>query len=152
EFVEVQPAHVVDAFPRHGEEQARGTQARAFAIRAGALHHDLVEPLLHAGVGFAALPVAAIVAFNAARDAAEADLFALPVVALHLAIGRHHHRDFSIDAVEYRVARGFGQFLPRRVEREGNRLGEAVHDASVPGVGIVLEGLAHEAAAEHTAL
>ncbi len=45
-----------------------------------------------------------------------------------------------------------GQFLPRHVEREGERLGEAVHNTPIPGVGIVLESLAHEAAAEYAAL
>ena len=52
-----------------------------------------------------------------------------------------------LDAVEDRLARRLGQLLPRRVEREAQRLRQAVHHPAVPGVRVVLERLAHEAAA-----
>src|SRR5262249_22223105 len=39
------------------------------------------------------------------------------------------------------------QLLPWRIEREAERPGEAVHDATVPGIGIVFESLAHKTAA-----
>ncbi len=59
---------------------------------------------------------------------------------------------FAVQAVQNGVAHRFGQLLPGRVERELQFLREAVHHAPVPGVGIVLEGLAHETAARDAAL
>ena len=92
---------------------------RAVAVGTGVLDHHLVEPRLHPRVRLAALPVAAVVALDPPRDAAEADLLALPVVALDLRVGRREQRDLlRLDAVEDRVARRLGQLLPRRVERE----------------------------------
>ena len=71
-----------------GEQQPRGAHARAVAVGAGVLDHHLVEPRLHARVGLAALAVAAVVPLDAPRDAAEADLLALPLVALDLRVRR----------------------------------------------------------------
>ncbi len=79
QLVEVELAHVVDGLARDGEEQPGGAQARAVAVGAGVLHHHFVEPRLHAGVGLAALPVAAVVPLDPARDSAEADLLPVPI-------------------------------------------------------------------------
>ena len=78
QLVEVELADVVDGLAVDGEQQPRRADARAVAVGTGVLDHHLVEPRLHPGVGLAALPVAAVVALDAAGDAAEADLLALP--------------------------------------------------------------------------
>ena len=152
QLVEVKLAHVVDRLAVDGEQQPGGAHARAFAVRAGVLHHDFVEPRFHSGAGFAALAVAAVVPFDAPRDAAEADRFALRVLPFGLRVGGHAHHDFPVlEPFEDRVPHGLRQLFPRRVEREVEGFGEAVHHAPVPGVGVVLEGLAHEAAADDAA-
>ena len=149
ELVEVQLAEVVDRFFRDGEELAGRAQARAVAVRAGALDHHLVEPLFHPRVHLPLLAVAAIVPLDAPRDPVEPDLPSVMVVAVDLGVGRRAHRDRPrIDAVEDGVARSFRQVLPRTVERELLRQREAVHHQAVPRVGVVLEGLAHEAATQ----
>ena len=88
QLVEVELADVVDGLAGDGEQQPRGAQPRAVAVGAGVLDHHLVEPRLHPRAGFAALPVAAVVPLDAPRDAAEADLLALPIVALDLRVRR----------------------------------------------------------------
>ena len=70
QFVEVQLADVVDRLAADGEEQAGRAQPRAVAVRARLLDHDLVEPLLHPRVHFAALAVAAVVTLDPPCDAA----------------------------------------------------------------------------------
>ena len=82
QLVEVQLAHLLDGLSRDGEQLPGGAQPPALAVGAGVLDHHLVQPLLHAGAGLAALPVAAVVALDPPGDAAEADRLALPVVAL----------------------------------------------------------------------
>ena len=74
----LQLADVVDGLAGDGEQQPRGADARAVAVGTGVLDHHLVEPGLHPGARFAALPVAAVVPLDPPRDAAEADLLALP--------------------------------------------------------------------------
>ena len=78
QLVEVELADVVDGLAGDGEQQPGGAEPRAVAVGAGVLDHHLVEPRLHPGAGFAALPVAAVVPLDAPRDPAEADLLALP--------------------------------------------------------------------------
>ena len=131
-----------------------GAQARAVAVRAGVLDHHLVEPRLHPRVRLAALAVAAVVALDAPRDAAEADLAALLVVAPDLRVGRRSAARSS----SARCRRGsrpdgrLGQLLSTASRAETERLRQAEHHPAVPGVGVVLERLAHEAAAEDAAL
>ena len=78
QLVEVELAELVDGLAVDREQQPRRAEARAVAVGAGVLDHHLVEPRLHPRVGLAALPVAPVVALDAPRDAAEADLLALP--------------------------------------------------------------------------
>src|SRR5690606_35547682 len=106
---------------------------------------------LHAGARFATLPVAAVVALDAAGDAAEADLLSFPLLARNLRLGRRSDRDLAIDSVEDRRAHWLGQLVPRRVEREGQLPGEAVHDPAVPRVRVVAVRFTDEAAAPDAA-
>src|SRR4051795_11884547 len=104
----------MDRLAREREEQSRGPDPRALAVGAGTLAHHLVEPLLHARVGLAALAIAAVMSFDPPRDPAEPDLLGLPIVAFDLRVGGYHQRQLlRVDAVEDRVARRFGQLLPR---------------------------------------
>src|SRR5579872_5102517 len=152
QFVEIEPAHFVDGLAGNGKEQPRGSQPRALAIGAGALDHDLVEPLFHAAAGLPALAVAPVVALDASGDASKADLAAFEFVALHFGVGRRYGLQFlPLEAVEDGVTDLLGKLLPGRFQRELQRLREAVHDAAVPGVGVVLERLANETAADDAA-
>jgi hypothetical protein len=99
----------VDALSFNGEQQPSRADARAFAVGAGVLHHDFVEPRLHSRVGFAALPVAPVMPFNTPRDPTEADLLAIGVFALDLGVGRRtHHQLLMIEPIENGVSRRFG--------------------------------------------
>ena len=153
QLVEVELPDVVNGAAADGEQQPRRPDARALAVGARVLDHHLVEPRLHLRARLAALAVAAIVALDAPGDAAEADFAALVLRRLHLGVGRRRHRDLPrLDAVEDGLADFLGQLLPRRVERETERVRQAEHHPSVPGIRVVLERLAHEAAAEDAAL
>ena len=153
QLVEVQLAQLVEVAAVDPEEQPRRAHARALALRARALDHHLVEPLLHARVRFAALAVPPVVPLDPARDPVKADLAPVRTAAKHLRIRRRHHLDLrGADAVEDGVANRFGQQLPRRVEREVQQLRQAEHQPAVPCVRVVLERLAHEAAAENAAV
>ena len=66
QLVEVELADVVDGLAGDGEQQPGGADPRAVAVGAGVLDHHLVEPRLHPRAGFAALPVAAVVAARCA--------------------------------------------------------------------------------------
>src|SRR5262249_10116555 len=88
QLVEMKLPDLVEIFALDGEEQAGGADPGSAAIGAGVLDHDLVEPGFHAGAGFAALAVAAVVALDAAGDAAEADSFAFAVFAAYFGFGR----------------------------------------------------------------
>ena len=113
QLIEVQVAEIVDGLAGDGEEQAGCAQPRTVAIGTGALHHDFFKPLFHACAGFAALAVTAIVPLDAARNAAETDLFAFPIVAYDLRFGRHGELQFLLDAIEDEVAHALRQLLPR---------------------------------------
>ncbi len=114
QFVEVELADLVDGLALDGEQQPGGPDARAVAIGAGVLHHHLVEPGLHPGTGFAALPVAAVVPLDAPRDSAEADLLAFRVFAFDLRLGRHADHDLlAIEPVQDRVAHRSRAASPR---------------------------------------
>src|SRR5207302_9604579 len=132
QLVEVELADVVDGLSRDGEQEAGRTDARALAVGAGVLHHHLVEPGLHPGTRFAALPVTAVVPLDAPRDAAEADLLAFPVAAFLLRLGRRGRQDFLLDAVEDRTAHLLGQVFPRRFEPQTKRARKALHHPPVP--------------------
>src|SRR5262249_11881700 len=101
QLVEVELSDLVDRLSADGEERSRPAQPCAAAVGAALLDHPLVEPCLHVRVRLAALPVAAVVALDAPRDAAEADLASLVLLARHLRVGRRLHRDLPrLDAVE----------------------------------------------------
>ena len=153
QLVEVQLPDVVDGLAFDGEQQAAGPQPRPRAVGARVLDHHLVEPLLHSGVGFSALAIAAVVALDAARDAVEADFLALVVVPPYSRFGRRRQHDLlRIDAVEHRLPHLLLQIFPWRVEREVEPLRQAEHHAAVPRVRVVLEGLLDEATAADAAL
>ena len=152
QLVEVHLAEIVDGLSVDGEEQPGRADARSLAVRAGVLHHHLVEPRLHPRVRLAALPVPAVMPLDAPRDPVKADLLAFRVLALDLRLRRHPHHEFlAVEPVQDRVPHGLRQLLPRRFERESQRLRQAVHHPPVPRVGVVLERLAHEAAAQDAA-
>ena len=153
QLVEVHLPDVVDTLASDREQQPACAHPCAPAVRARLLDHDLVEPGLHSRVGFAALPVPAVVALDPPGDAVEADFLAFPVAASDLRVRRREHRDpLRLDAVEQGVARLLGQPVPGRIEREVQRCRQAEHHPAVPGVGVVLERLAHETAAQDAAL
>src|SRR5262245_59116310 len=152
QLVEIHLADLVDVFAGNGEQQPGRAEPGAVAIGAGKLDHHLVQPGLDTGTRLAALAVSAVIPLDAPRNPVEAHLLPFPIVALHFRIGRRHGRDFLLDAVEDGVARRLRQALPRLFERETQSLCEAVHYSAVPGVGIVLERLAHEAAADDAPL
>ena len=143
--------HVEDGLPFDRKKQSRRTESRAVAVGADVLHHHLVEPRLHAFASLASLPVAPIVALDSARDSVEANLAADAIVAGHLRLGRRDDHDLLLDPVEDDVASRLRQLFPGRIEGEPERLGQAVHHGAVPGVGVVLERLAEEAAATDAA-
>ena len=88
QLVEIQITHFVDGLTRDRELQPGRPEPGAVAIRAGALHHHLIQPRFHPRAGFAPLPVAAVVALDTPRDSMEADLVAVEFVALHLGVRR----------------------------------------------------------------
>ncbi len=99
------------------------------------------------------LAVAAIVTLDAPSDAAEAHFFTFPIAAFDLAIGRHAELQLvGIDAEKNRVTRFLRQLFPRSFQRKRHALGEAVHHAAIPGIGIVFERFLHKAAAQNAAL
>ena len=152
QLVEVKLAGIVDALARNREQQPGGADARAFAVGAGVLHHHLVEPRFHAGVRFAALPIAAVMPLNAARDSSETELLAGLLFALDLRVGRQSERELlMLQAIQNRVPHRFGKLLPGRFEGKTQLLRQAVHHMPVPGVGVVLEGFFHEATAQDAA-
>ena len=153
QLVEVQLAELVDVAAVDREQQARRAHARALALRARALDHHLVEPLLHPRVRLASLAVAPVVPLDPPGDAVKADLASVRTAAQHLRVRRRHHLDLRrAEAVEDGLARRFRQRLPRGVEREVQQRRQAEHHPPVPRVRVVLERLAHEAAAEDAAL
>src|SRR6202034_1602424 len=89
QLVEVELADVVDGLSLDGKQQPGGADAGPLAVGTGVLHHHLVEPGLHPGVGFASLPVPAVLPLNPPRDPAEADLLAFRILALDLRLRRH---------------------------------------------------------------
>jgi hypothetical protein len=153
ELIEVHLADVVERAAGDGEQLPRPSQPRALAVRADLLDHHLVEPRFHPRVRLAALAVMAVVALDAPGDAVEADLTAFPVVAPDSCVGRRLQDDLArLDAVQDRGPGRLGQLIPWGIEREAQRHREAEHHPAVPGIGVVLERLANEAAAENAAL
>ena len=153
QLVEVQLAEVVDGLARDGEQEPRGADARAVAVRTDVLDHHLVEPGLHLGAGFAALTVAAIVPLDPSRDPAESHFLPFPVVTLDFCFRRRGQHDLlRVDPVQDRSAHAVGQIGPARLERKAQGLREAVHHPAIPGVRVVPERLLHEAAADDAAL
>ena len=153
QLVEVQLADLVNGPAADLEQQPRRRKPRPLTIGTGVLHHDLVEPRLHPRVRFAALPVAAVVALDPARDAAESDLPAFVAGTLDLRVGRGDEGDLArFDAVENGGPGALGKILPGHVEPEAERGGEAEHHPAIPRVRVVLERLAHEAAARDAAV
>ncbi len=153
QFVEVELRDVVDGPAVDGEEQPGRPKPGAAAIGTRALHHDLVEPRLHLRTALAALAVAAVVAFDAPGDPVEADVLAFPVVSPDAGLRWRRQPDLPrVDAVQDRVPRAVRQLVPRHVEREAEGRREAVHHAAVPGVRVVAERFANEAAAANATL
>src|SRR5262249_60270342 len=102
---------------RDGKRRAGAPRAPPVAIGTVTFHHPLVEPLLHACAGFAALPVAAVISLDAARDPVKADFVLVPVLTLHLGFGGRDCSQFpAVQPVEDGVADGLRQFLPRSVK------------------------------------
>ena len=57
--------------------------------------------------------------FDAARNATETNILSLKLVSFDPGFGRHGGPQlFAIQTVEDDVARGFGQLLPRLIQRE----------------------------------
>src|SRR5205085_1377894 len=131
--------------------QSSRTESRAVAIGADVLHHHFVEPRFHSGTSFPPLAVTSIMSLDTPRDSVKAHLATDTIVACHLRLGGRKNHDLLLDAVEDDVASRLWQLFPRRVEREAERLGQAVHHCPVPSVGVVLEGFAQEAAAADAA-
>src|SRR5437899_553476 len=96
QLIEMQLADVVDRFACNREQQPGRSDAGAVAIGTDVLDHHLVEPSFHSRAGFASLPVTAIMALDSPRDAAEADLFAFPTIALLLRLRRHQQGYFLL--------------------------------------------------------
>ena len=143
--------HLADVVQRpvgDREQETCGTEARPAAVRTRVLDHHLVEPCLHPGARLTALTIVPVVALDASRDTAEADLLSFLVVALDLRLRRGRDGDLrGFETVENDVSRLLGQLLPGRVERERHSLRETVHHPAVPRVRVVAECLAHEASA-----
>ena len=117
QLIEMELPDIVHVLATDRELEPRRAEPRAVAVGTGAFDHDLVEPGFHIGAGFATLPIAAIVAFDAACDSMKPDLAAFPLTARLLRVGRHGHRDFlRVEAVQDHVPRRFRKVLPRRFE------------------------------------
>src|SRR5215211_3046953 len=113
ELVEVKLADIVKGLAANREQQSCRPDARAIAVRARVLDHHLIQPSFHTRAGLVALAVPAIMPLDAARDALEANLAALPFRMFHLGFGREQNRDFSrLDAVENRLSSVLGERLP----------------------------------------
>ena len=154
QLVEMQLADVVDGLACDREQQPRGADAARRCSRGRcarpspcrATPPSRSSPRRAAGSGG-----------SSARSAARCRRSRLPCLRCSSRLtfasgGVVHHDLLAFDAVEDRVADLLGQLLPRRVERELQRLRQAVHHPAVPRVRVVLERLAHEAAAEDAAL
>src|SRR5947207_5259022 len=115
------------------------------------LDHHLVEPRLHSFASLTSLAVAPIVTLDSARDSVEPNLAADAIVAGHLRLGGRDDHDLLLDPVENDIASRPRQLFPGRIEGEPERLGQTVHHRAVPGVRVVLEGLAEKAAAADAA-
>src|SRR5262245_30669529 len=113
--------------------------------------HHLVEPRFHPGTGLTALPVAAIVTFDAPGDSTKTDLFTFPVIALDLGIGRRREPYLAaFDSIKDGVSHSLWKLLPWRVQRKALASRQAVHHASVPGIRVVFERFLNEATAHDT--
>src|SRR5262249_34673539 len=146
EFIEVELANFVEVLAGNLEKKSRRAHARSVALGAELPDHPFVQPLLHARVRFATLPVPTVPSFDPSRDTGEADLLPDTVVAPFLCLRRRQHLDFfRFDAVKDGSARFFRQLSPRRLKRKVHRLREAVHHLPIPRVGVVFESFAYEA-------
>ena len=154
QLIEVELPHLVDVLALDREQQPRRAQPCATAVGADVLDHDLVEPRFHPRIGFAPLPIAAVLALDAPGNAVEADFLAFVIVALDLGFGRRGEARLSSDRSRRGShCRAFSVRSFHGVSSEKFRLfDEAVHHPAVPGVGVVLECLLHEAAADDAAL
>ena len=155
QLVEVQLSNVVDRLAADGEQQPRRAQTRA-PLQSGHVCSTITLSS-HASmprVRLAALAVAAVVALDAARDAVEADL------APFLLVARRPSRRAACDQRPSRArcrrgshrARASGRSFHGVSSEKPSALRQAVHHAPVPGVRVVAERLAHEAAAADAAL
>ena len=151
EFVEMQVTKVLYGASLHLEQQPRVTQPGAVAVLAGGVHHDAVEPALHARVGHVSLTVPAVVALDVVADATKLCLVPQPAFLFLLGIRRHHQLERLVQSEEDRVADLLWQVLPGLVEVEFQPLRQGVDDVTPPVVGPVGEGLADEAAAADAA-
>ena len=99
------------------------------------------------------MPVPAVTTFDAACDAAEAHLFSVAIITFLFRVRRRDGGDLLlIGSVQDRVARGFGQLFPRRVQGKTHGEAEAVHHLPVPGIRVVLERFVDEAAVPDTSM